>query len=135
MGFIYHTATVVTSWEADHAFRAWQIAQDLELRPTGVCGPYTNGYMSFLIPPDGSKEGWETSDEYDSRRDDWVRAVVAAGLYLEWVEVRYGEAPPKIVRSHDTYDDCDGEEPNEARESLLASDHTPQAPGPAADDT
>jgi predicted phage-related endonuclease len=100
MGFIYHNAIVATSWEADHIFKAHLIADELGLRPTGVSGPYTNGYMSFLIPPDGSKEGWPESERYNDLRDQWAKGVADEGLYVDWVEVGYGEAPASIIRSN-----------------------------------
>ncbi|MGI9410256.1 MAG: hypothetical protein ACR2OV_09295, partial [Hyphomicrobiaceae bacterium] len=55
-----------------------------------------NGYRTFLIPPDGSKEGWAESEEEDERRNSFV-AWLEAQCYedgsspLAWAEVQYGD--------------------------------------------
>ena len=68
-----------------------------------------NGYRSFLVAPDGSKEGWPTSKLFDERRDEfveWMRSNEA--LCLDWVEVQFGDDDGKtlIVRHSDDYLDA-----------------------------
>ena len=58
-----------------------------------------NGYVSFFIAPDGSKEGWDASDLGDSRRKefiDWSKNVDIEGekdgdTYFKYAEVMYGD--------------------------------------------
>ena len=61
--------------------------------------------LSFFIPPDGSKEGWDDSEEGDKSRDrfvGWLRSV-REKYGLSWVEVQYGDNDyiTKILRDSD----------------------------------
>ena len=46
-----------------------------------------------MIPPDGSKEGWEESNLGDERRSAWVNAMKDLGEddYCEWAELAFGD--------------------------------------------
>lgn len=112
MGWIKHNAIIVTGWDAygtdysddrrkknitsihksvvDTIGKEWVS----ELSPE-----YVNGYRSFCVFPDGSKEGWEASDKGDSRRDSVVQILTEIG-YTDWVEVEYGETEPGVTRSN-----------------------------------
>jgi len=63
---------------------------------TPVVETQMNGYHSFLIAPDGSKEGWEESNAGDARREGW-KAWARSQVYddgstaLKWVEVQYAD--------------------------------------------
>ena len=91
MGYIAHNAIVVTAWELTSITAAAQKARDLGMT---VVGPHEkeviNGYRSFLICPDGSKEGWDSSEDGDTRRADWKAWLRASGHDAEWCEIRYG---------------------------------------------
>lgn len=82
MGYIRHHAIIVTSYseklitevhgEAKKAFNnAYEDRSFIE-SPEELVSPIvesiTNGYYSFFIAPDGSKEGWEESDYGDMAR-------------------------------------------------------------------
>jgi hypothetical protein len=93
MGTIIHDAIVVTSWKEDHAQAARDEAERLGLPVTGITSSWLNGYVSFLIAPDGSKEGWADSDRGEVKRAEWkawASQQYAKGVYFDWVEVRYG---------------------------------------------
>lgn len=95
MGHIRHHAIIVTSWDGHAIEAAWDHAKGLDMSPTDISDPQVNGYQSFLIPPDGSKEGWTASDDGDSRRYNftmWLRTQRHddKSSPLEWVEVEYG---------------------------------------------
>jgi hypothetical protein len=74
VGYRRHHAIVVTAWgegivDARNAIEdlasqtsAWVFVSDVT--PCAM-----NGYQSFLIAPDGSKEGWQDSDDGDVARD------------------------------------------------------------------
>lgn len=52
-----------------------------------------NGYMSFFIAPDGSKEGWKDSNEYDDKRKNYIAwledEINELGNYLDYAEICY----------------------------------------------
>lgn len=89
-----HHAIIVTSGLPHAIFTAAQKAREIfgekqiYLTPPGV-----NGVRSFLVPPDGSKDGWSDSDEGDRRRMIFLRWIQDAEIAyaLEWVEIEYGD--------------------------------------------
>lgn len=107
MGYIAHHAIVVTGY-GDEASKAHAKAVELftdidppqhntERLVSPIVQSLTNGYLSFLIAPDGSKEGWSTSEAGDAARSafiDWLRGQQNAP---DWVLVRFGG---------DDYDHC-----------------------------
>lgn len=96
-----HHTIVVTSWKLELLQEAHAKAVELGARDPEVVGSRlwqvseltpesTNGYQSFFVAPDGSKEGWDTSDRGDRSRailTDWLDEQAG---YLDWVEVSYG---------------------------------------------
>lgn len=99
MGYIRHDAIIVTTWNKDRLQLAHQFAKDVELPVSEIVEGWTNGYCSFLIAPDGSKEGWDDSNKGDEARIkliEWIRANPS--LYFDWVHVSYGG---------DNKDDCE----------------------------
>jgi hypothetical protein len=72
----------------------------------------TNGYRSFAIFPDGSKEGWDTSDELESKRDAFIRWLYqnctdsTGCLWVDYVYFQFGDddGVTKIL-SHSDEDD------------------------------
>jgi len=96
MGYIKHHAIVVTGDEWDAPMRspdirdAHQMATQLQLVVTPIVAGPMNATASFLVAPDGSKEGWDTSDLFDDRREqfiDWLRENPG---WFEWAEVVLG---------------------------------------------
>lgn len=77
MGYIKHNAIIVTGDsypEAQLRFElAYQKAKELfgDL-VSNIVPALINGYQSFFIAPDGSKEGWDLSDEYDKKRKEFM---------------------------------------------------------------
>ena len=96
MGYMRHHAIIVTSWSDNHIQKARRKALDLHMLITPNIESNINGYQSFFIPPDGSKEGWEESDGGDKKRDQFVewlntQRTEDGGTYLKWAEVQYGD--------------------------------------------
>lgn len=92
MGTIIHDAIVVTSWREAYLVKARDEAERLGLPVTNVAASGINGYVSFLVAPDGSKEGWSDSDDGDRARASWIawaRNAWKADVWIEWVHVRY----------------------------------------------
>jgi hypothetical protein len=55
-----------------------------------------NAFYSFMVGPDGSKEGWPESYEGDRQRKDFIRWMDSqryddGSSSLTWVEVQYGD--------------------------------------------
>lgn len=101
MDYMRHHAIVVTSWDADRLNAAYGSAAGLPRSP--IVKGVINEYHSFAVLPDGSKEGWEESDEMDRRRDHFIERLrkLGEGGYLEWVEVAFGsdDARAEVTRS------------------------------------
>ena len=90
MGYMRHHAIVVTGYE-DRIKPAYAEAQarfDARFL-TGITEAAVNGYQSFLVAPDGSKEGWPESEEGDRRRASFVAYL--RGQELGWVEVQFDD--------------------------------------------
>lgn len=108
MGYMCHHAIVVTSWQHDLLEQARAKAVELGMSVSEITPEVTNGYRSFFVAPDGSKEGWDTSDNGDAARDALV-AWLDAQRYdddstpLAWVEIQFGdeELVTAIVRDSD----------------------------------
>lgn len=93
MGWIRHHGIVVTG-TADSEFsrdrpynikRARKKAKELGLRVSKAVNATSNGYATILIAPDGSKEGWDTSNEFDRVRDEFVAWLRDNGQF-DWFE-------------------------------------------------
>ena len=55
-----------------------------------------NGYGSFFIAPDGSKEGWEPSDDHDDKREQFIkwldtRRYEDQSSPFKWAELQFGD--------------------------------------------
>lgn len=97
MGYHAHHAIIVTSWDNKGIRLAWKkaISSFPRFRVSNVTRPAVNGYRSFFIAPDGSKEGWDMSNEDDDARSvffDWMRRNCCGqnGKYCDWVSVKFG---------------------------------------------
>lgn len=100
MGYMRDHAIVVSGYHDDGALNtARQKAVDLfgEGRVSDVLGPFVNGCRSFFIAPDGSKEGWEQSNDSDNARADFKnylreqKANNGFEWFLNWAEVQFGD--------------------------------------------
>lgn len=118
MGYIRHRAIVVTGTYDGWAGRAHAKAEELarehgiggyaERLVSPLLGPSVNDTESFFVAPDGSKEGWEMSDEGDAFRDafvDWLEGqrYEDGSSPLAWVEVQYGDdnQDTRVIRHSD----------------------------------
>lgn len=98
MGYMVHHAIVVTSSITELIEEAQREAfRIFGTLVTPIVESNVNGYRSFLVAPDGSKEGWDESDLGDRRRSRfvaWLRSKYYSdgSSSLKWVEVQYGDA-------------------------------------------
>lgn len=106
MGYIAHDAVIVTTsdypWThpADgskapdvEAFRA-EMPEELRRLVVGPVESVANGYRTYLFAPDGSKQGWDTSELVDEWRDRFIE-LFSGGLRdgsspFDVVHIRYG---------------------------------------------
>ena len=97
MGYHRHHAIVVTAWAdryIEPAHRAaLDIFSDTPAKVTPITPAGVNGYRSFLVAPDGSKEGWDDSDLGDAARKafiEWLQKAAQGDIYTSWAEVEFG---------------------------------------------
>lgn len=96
MGYIKNHAIVVTATYDNWIEKAHAKASEIfGAQVTPVSPESINGSRSFLVPPDGSKEGWGESEQGDARREQfkaWLRAqrYEDHSSPLAWVELSYG---------------------------------------------
>lgn len=102
MGWIRHHAIVVTGTYDHDKYILVAHAEAKRLFGGTRCAvsPVTlaaqNGTRSFFVAPDGSKEGWEESDDADLARKeltDWLdgQRYGDHSSPLAWVEIQYGD--------------------------------------------
>ena len=86
------------------AFAASVCPRVTELVESGV-----NGYLSFAVLPDGSKEGWDEAEAGERARDAIV-AELRRWVYddgsspVEWVEVEYSHEGAAVLRNGETHE-------------------------------
>lgn len=98
MGYIKHNAIICTTWKKEDATEAQAMAKKLlsenESNGAGLVSELVEyaanvGY-SFFIAPDGSKEGWEPSCNFDESRNKFLNWLDESDNYCEYVEVCFG---------------------------------------------
>ena len=111
-----HHAIIVTSWDKKSITAAHQKASELfgELNfswkgndgkiteITEITPEVTNGYMSFLISPDGSKEWRVTSDRGNNARSKFINWLTShERIYCNYAEVQFAddEGDNRLLRS------------------------------------
>jgi len=102
MGYIRHDAIVVTGSDYNSSLAD---ARDKAIELGLLCSPIVdgavNGYLSFLIAPDGSKEGWDHSHEAEAARTEWIKWVRAEHPYLNWAHVSFGGDDSELAHLND----------------------------------
>lgn len=125
MGYHLHHAIIVSTWSAErlrliHA-KVLEIAggHDFAGLVSAISETGMNGYCSFCIFPDGSKEGWDHSNRGDEFREAVKRMLIAGaaeGMWSSWVEVAFaGDDPDEtaVIDHSGKYDDDDDDLPPE----------------------
>lgn len=108
MGYIRHDAIIVTTSSHDREVleESRSAARRFGLLVSEVIFT-VNGYVSFFIPPDGSKEGWDASDLADRARHGWKQWVKEHpnGDRLDWAHVSFGGDDAELARMVDHNED------------------------------
>lgn len=94
MGWIRHHYIMVTHYGLEEIKLAHEKAKEMfnlskefgkEINLVSeILESVTNQYYTFLVAPDGSKEGWETSDLYDAIRKSFIQ-------YLDETDIQFIE--------------------------------------------
>lgn len=102
MGYMRHHAIVVTGPDTRAEIAHVEARKRFDRRfLTDLTDVAVNGYRSFLVAPDGSKEGWPESADGDARRAEFIAYL--RGQSLGWVEVQFDddERETKIITCND----------------------------------
>ena len=106
MGWMRHHAVIVSAsygdWIDKAHTKAVGLAEDVDVGGYGrlivsdIVGPVVNGVSTFVVGPDGSKEGWDTSAAGELLRERfvaWLREQVYedGSSPLDWAVVQYGD--------------------------------------------
>lgn len=109
MGYIRHHAMIITDCDSDRIEDIHRFAELCNLNPTPIMESPVNGYKTFFIPPDGSKEGWGPSNDGDEERKRFKQFLRKRHGYSDWTEISYGgdDGYSKVE------DDCSKKDPAE----------------------
>jgi len=105
MGYQRHHAIIVTSWNLtaiteahNEALRLYDdtLSTSWSWLISPILQSVINGIQTFMVAPDGSKEGWRHSNSSDRRRADFIEWLDEQrhpddSSPLSWVEVQYGD--------------------------------------------
>lgn len=114
MGYMRHHAIVVTGPLSERMVEVHSTVSDITDKHSRSCSvtpltqEATNGYVSFMVAPDGSKEGWSESDNGDRTRDDVISYLNSlrysdGSTSFKFVEVQFGDdnKETKVLRHSD----------------------------------
>ena len=107
MGYNVEHAIVVTSWDKKLLAKAHKKANAIFPHVSEPVDHVSNGGASFLVPPDGSKEGWYESNDGNKRRAQFVEWLNKqryddGSTSLRWIEVLYADDEHRAeICSHD----------------------------------
>ena len=108
MGVMNHNAVLASTWSDEHAngVKEWiagrsEVERDLFL----FGGKKVNNEQTIVLVPDGSKEGWQESENGDALRQAFIERLEQddyedGSSPWSWVEVGYGEFGQKVLRGN-----------------------------------
>lgn len=113
MGYFKHEAVIVTGFDEGRVKVVHEKAVDvfqqasLSLCVSDMTLSRANGFASFAIFPDGSKEGWDTSDAGETCRQEFIEWLKhnSHQYPVYWVLLVVGDeqGPPRITDSDYKY--------------------------------
>ncbi len=109
MGYYNHHAIIVTAWDEKYITDAHKKAIEIFNETcSSVVESNINGYVSFFIAPDGSKEGCKDSDDVNDRREEFKKWINNYDGYIDAVEIYYGGDEPDLngIEVIQNYDDA-----------------------------
>lgn len=90
MSYTRHHCIVVTSWDKITIAIVHKKALEIFPNVSNMIKSEVNGYVSFLVPPDGSNEGWDISNDYDLKRANFITYLKIFGS-VKFIEVQYAD--------------------------------------------
>lgn len=95
MGYMKHHAIVVTAYKTSIEKAYAKAKATFNTLCSPIVEGIVNGYASFFIAPDGSKEGWYESNLYDTKREEFIDWMMQqryedGSNCIDFVELRYG---------------------------------------------
>lgn len=91
MGYIRHHSIVVTSFDKEYISESYNEAvKQFGSLVSELIESQTNGYVTFFIAPDGSKEGWTPSNEADVKRAEYISFLKECDC-VSYCEFFYGD--------------------------------------------
>lgn len=100
MGYIRHHSIVVTSYGETTKLAHDKAKEIFGANVSEIVNSNINGYQSFFVAPDGSKEGWEESEQGDKDR----------ALFIQFIEQqKYENDSNSISFAELFYGDDEGE--------------------------
>jgi hypothetical protein len=96
MGYMRHHALIVTTWDFEKAKAAFVEAVGFGNTCTDIHKSSINDYHTFVVLPDGSKEGWKHSEDGDMARAELIQWLHEQRLeddssHYSWAEIMYGD--------------------------------------------
>lgn len=92
MGYIRHDAVIVLVAQEETAPLLAFLKSLDEKDRLMFAGPIhgANGYVSFFMAPDGSKEGWDTSNHFDCIRQRFIETAESRCASASVVAIQFG---------------------------------------------
>lgn len=105
MGTINHNAVIATTWNHEALSDMVEWLENKGIKNFAVSNVSVNLHQSIVIFPDGSKEGWEMSDEWDRIRMKFMDKLDSFAYEdgsnpWNYVEVGYGEYGQAVIRGN-----------------------------------
>lgn len=113
MGYTRHDAIIVTGFDANEVREAHDYAVEIGCLTSEIVKGAINGYESFFIAPDGSKEGWAESEKGDEQRKNfiaWLRENRGKPFWLDWIAINFGGDDSQNASITDHHGQCADEE-------------------------
>lgn len=102
MSYTKHHVIIVTSFMKSHIYLAHAQA-NMIMQPlvTNVYSSPLNEWYTFFIRPDGSKENWKDSDDYNKKRKEFLRWMKKENNFCDYVEVMFGSDENEDIDNDD----------------------------------
>jgi len=106
MGFFNHQAIIVICSNGELAKEVHKKAVEMYPYTTELLVTKVNAYYSFMLGPDGSKEGWKDSNEGEKLREEFVEYLKHMNIVLnkwglQWCAINFPEDDkPYITMPH-----------------------------------
>lgn len=88
MGYIVNNHIIVTGYKDEIEEVHKQAVEIFGQLATPLVKHITNGEYSFYIAPDGSKEGWDISDDFNIKRNEFKNSIPMRFSSIRYIEIQ-----------------------------------------------